>query len=62
MARKKKQPEPVMIAEVKVVRRYFDVQFNKILEIGEGFECSKKRAEDLIDAKVCEIVCLKNSL
>lgn len=62
MARKKKQSEPVMIAEVVVTRKYFDTIFRSVLEIGEGFECSQKRAKELTEAKVAEIVCLKNSL
>lgn len=66
MARKKKvveeKKEVVLIAEVKVTRKYHDIRFNRLLNPGDGFECSQQRAKELIDAKVAEIVCLKNSL
>lgn len=66
MARKKKEQEPkeeiVLVAEMIVTRRYYDTFFRGIIEIGDGFQCSQKRAKELVDAKVAEIVCLKNSL
>lgn len=67
MARKKKvkeepKEEIVKVAEMIVVKRYYDTFFRGVIEIGDGFECSQKRAKELVDAKVAEIVCLKNSL
>lgn len=66
MARKKKtveeKKEVILIAEVKVTRKYHDIRLNRLLNVGDVFECSQQRAKELIDAKVAEIVCLKNSL
>lgn len=64
MARKKKEvkEEIVKVAEVKVTRKYFDIRFNRTLEPDEEFECSVKRYEELKDAKVADLICLKNSL
>lgn len=62
--RKKKEvkQDVVKVAEVKVTRQYFDTRFNRKLPVGEGFECSIERAKELTEAKVCEIVLLKNSI
>ena len=61
-AKKETKEEIVKVAEVIVTRKYFDTFFRGLMEVGNGFECSIKRAEELVEAKVCEIVCLKNSL
>lgn len=63
-SRSKKEVEDtvVRIAEVKILRKYHDTRFNKVLEPGDGFECSQERAKELVNAKVAEIICLKNSL
>lgn len=63
-SRSKKEVEAtvVRIAEVKILRKYHDTRFNKVLEAGDGFECSQERAKELVNAKVAEIICLKNSL
>lgn len=54
--------EDVRMARMKVTRKYYDTIFKTELSIGEEFECSQNRSKELLNAKVAEIICLKNSL
>lgn len=62
-AKKEDKKEPVVReAQMLVTRKYFDTKFNCNMPAGEEFICSMERAKELVNAKVAEIVCLKNSL
>lgn len=55
--------KPDNMAEVKVIKKYFDTKFNCEQPIGNEFEVTEKRAKELVNAKVAEIVkivCLKD--
>lgn len=58
--KKEKQEPKIKIAEVKVTRKYFDVSEGKEIEVGQIMITTQERAKELLNAKVAEVVCLKN--
>lgn len=47
------------ITLVKCTRKYFDIEMNREVNKNETLEITKKRANVLIDNKVCELVSIK---
>ena len=44
------------IVRVKCKRNYLDLEFNRIVEFGEEWNCTRRRAETLIDVGVVDIM------
>ena len=48
--------EDLMIVKVRCKKVYFDLQLNKMMKFGEEFECTSKRADELCDLGLVNVV------
>lgn len=46
------------MAKLKIIKRYFDVEIDRKMQVGEVIEVTAERAEKLLSLGLCEVLYL----